>query len=200
MIKNYINDTREFKAASINKSIVFIDSRLSEIERDLGMIETDYSSYRVTRGIVQEASQSQIVLTSDARYRDELTELEVQISLLDMVKGSLLSQNSDYEMIPANLGLKDMGLTAGIEQYNSLVVERNRLLAGSSVNNPRVISANLQLENLREGINVTIENVERTYSLRIDALQNQISRGKRNFEYIHTTIGASPFRTTSGNH
>jgi len=122
LIKNYINDTREFKAASINKSIIFIDSRLSEIERDLGMIETDYSSYRVTRGIVQEASQSQIVLTSDARYRDELTELEVQISLLDMVKGSLLSPNSDYEMIPANLGLKDMGLTAGIEQYNSLVV------------------------------------------------------------------------------
>ncbi len=186
LIKNYINDTREFKAASINKSIIFIDSRLSEIERDLGMIETDYSSYRVTRGIVQEASQSQIVLTSDARYRDELTELEVQISLLDMVKGSLLSPNSDYEMIPANLGLKDMGLTAGIEQYNTLVVERNRLLAGSSVNNPRVISANLQLENLREGINVTIENVERTYSLRIDALQNQISRGKKEISNIPT--------------
>jgi len=186
LIKNYINDTREFKAASINKSIVFIDSRLSEIERDLGMIETDYSSYRITRGIVQEASQSQIVLTSDARYRDELTELEVQISLLDMVKGSLLSPNSDYEMIPANLGLKDMGLTAGIEQYNSLVVERNRLLAGSSLSNPRVINANLQLKDLREGINMTIDNVEKTYKLRIDALHNQISRGKRDISNIPT--------------
>lgn len=186
LIKNYINDTREFKAASINKSIAFINGRLTEIERDLGMIESDYSSYRVTRGIVQEASQSQIVLTSDARYRDELTELEVQISLLNMVQESLLSQVSDYEMVPANLGLKDLGLTAGIEQYNSLVVERNRLLAGSSENNPRVINANLQLKNLREGINMTIENVEKTYNLRIDALENQISRGKREISNIPT--------------
>ena len=150
------------------------------------MLFRSYSSYRVTRGIVQEASQSQIVLTSDARYRDELTELEVQISLLNMVQESLLSQVSDYEMVPANLGLKDVGLTAGIEQYNSLVVERNRLLAGSSVNNPRVINVNLQLKNLREGINMTIENVEKTYNLRIDALENQISRGKKEISNIPT--------------
>lgn len=186
LIINYINDTRNFKAASVNKSIAFINGRLTEIEKDLGIIESDYSSYRVTRGIVQEASQSQIVLTSDARYRDELTELELQISLLNMVKGSMLYQESDYDMVPANLGLKDLGLTAGIEQYNNLVIERNRLLAGSSLSNPRVINANLQLKDLREGINMTIDNVEKTYKLRIDALHNQISRGKRDISNIPT--------------
>lgn len=186
LIINYINDTRNFKAASVNKSIAFINGRLTEIEKDLGIIESDYSSYRVTRGIVQEASQSQIVLTSDARCRDELTELELQISLLNMVKGSLLYQESDYDMVPANLGLKDLGLTAGIEQYNNLVIERNRLLAGSSLSNPRVINANLQLKDLREGINMTIDNVEKTYKLRIDALHNQISRGKRDISSIPT--------------
>lgn len=186
LVKNYVNDTREFKAESIKKSITFIDGRLNEIQRDLGMIESDYSSYRMNRGIVQEDSQSAIALTSDARLKNELTNLEMQISLLNMVKESFLSQGSDYEMIPSNMGLQDIGLTSGIEQYNSIVLERNRLLAGSSVNNPRVINANLQLEDLRNGINMSIENVEKTYSLQIDALHNQISQGKREISNIPT--------------
>lgn len=87
-------------------------------------------------------------------------------------------------MIPANLGLKDVGLIGGIEQYNELVVERNRLLAGSSLNNPRVVTANLQLENMRNGIEVSIENVSKTYDLRIKSLREQISAGKREISSI----------------
>ena len=51
------------------------------------MIETDYSSYRVTRGIVQEASHSNCI-DIRRKIQDELTELEVQISLLNMVQES----------------------------------------------------------------------------------------------------------------
>ncbi|HPX79859.1 MAG TPA: Wzz/FepE/Etk N-terminal domain-containing protein, partial [Bacteroidales bacterium] len=186
LIKNYIADNRDFKAASIDKSIIFINGRLNEIERDLGMIESDYRSYRATQGIVQETSQSELVLTSDARYREELTELEVQVSLLNMVKDYLDKQGAKHDMIPANLGLKDVGLTSGIDQYNTLVVERNRLLAGSSLNNPRVVNANLQLDGMRNGINVSIENVSKTYDLRIKALNSQISQGKREISNIPT--------------
>ena len=39
LIINYINDTRNFKAASVNKSIAFINGRLTEIEKDLGAID-----------------------------------------------------------------------------------------------------------------------------------------------------------------
>lgn len=67
LIQNYIQDNKEFSAQSIEKSIVFINDRLSQIERDLGIIETDYSSYRSVRRIVREDSQSQIAITSDAR-------------------------------------------------------------------------------------------------------------------------------------
>ncbi|MDD2313097.1 MAG: GNVR domain-containing protein, partial [Petrimonas sp.] len=184
LIRNYIEDNRMYKAASIEKSIVFINSRLNDIERELGLIESEYRSFRVTQGLVEETSQSQLALTTDARYRQEMTDLEVQVSLLNMVKEYMEAQGSEHDMIPANLGLKDVGLIGGIEQYNELVVERNRLLAGSSLNNPRVVTANLQLENMRNGIEVSIENVSKTYDLRIKSLREQISAGKREISSI----------------
>ena len=184
LIQNYIQDNKEFSAQSIEKSIVFINDRLSQIERDLGIIETDYSSYRSVRRIVREDSQSQIAITSDARYRDELTELEIQMKLLGMIKEFLAGQNDTHEMIPTNLGIKDVGLTSGIERYNTLIVERNRLLAGSSLTNPRVVNANLQLDNMKDGIHVSIKNVENTHTLRLDALREQISKGEKEISTI----------------
>ena len=184
LIQTYIDDSKQFKAQSINKSIVFIDDRLDQIEHDLGIIETDYSSYRSVRKIVREDSQSQMALTSDARYRDEVTELEIQMKLLGMIREFLAGQHDTHEMIPANLGIKDVGLTSGIERYNTLVVERNRLLAGSSLTNPRVVNANLQLDNMKEGIHVSIKNVENTHQLRIESLQEQIFKGEKEIATI----------------
>ena len=140
---------------------------------------------------MEETSQSQLALTTDAHYRQEANDLEVQVSLLNMVKEYMEAQGSEHDMIPANLGLKDVGLIGGIEQYNELVVERNRLLAGSSLNNPRVVTANLQLENMRNGIEVSIENVSKTYDLRIKSLREQIGRKTGDIQHSGATTGIS---------
>ena len=44
------------------------------------------------------------------------------------------------QLIPSNLGLSDGAVSLNTENYNRLLLERNRILSGSGLKNPVVIN------------------------------------------------------------
>ena len=60
------------------------------------------------------------------------TQLDVTSSMLDYI------DSESYNLLPTNLGLESSS-SGVVDDYNSLVLERNRLLAGSTEKNPLVM-------------------------------------------------------------
>ena len=179
LITKYNSDARSFKNTVSINTIAFIDTRLQAISKELGEVETDYRNYQSSNVLVNLESQSELTMTSDMQYENQLTEVRLQEKILDMVK-EYLSQTpaGEYRVIPSNIGVADNGLNSIIGQYNVLVAERNRLISNSSATNPRVLNMNQQLEGGRESIDLTVNNLAKIYAIREKELLSTLKASK----------------------
>ena len=93
------------------------------------------------------SSEAQIALTGNAEYEKKRVENQTQINLV--VDLQRYMSGNDYEVLPTNVGLQDVGLAGAIDRYNEMLVERNRLLRTSTENNPTIINLNTSIKAMR---------------------------------------------------
>ena len=75
-------------------------------------------------------------------------------------RGEYINSPSNInEVIPANVGLQDPNLTSVIDLYNTMLIERKRLLRTSSESNPAVINLNTGIEAMRHNVQTTVNSV-----------------------------------------
>lgn len=173
-------ESRDYRGITTRNTMDFIDQRLQAISSELGSAENEYKDFQSSRVLVDMSSQSQLAITSDMQYKNQLTEIRMQIEILKMVS-DLIQESPDgqYSVIPANIGISDGGLNAIIANYNVLVAERNRMIANSSETNPRVLSLNSQLEDAKQSIIMSISSLQKVYALRDAELSRVVNAGQR---------------------
>ena len=172
-------EARDYKNLSTLNTIEFIDSRLKEISDQLGSAEINYKNYQSSRVIVDAGSQTNMTLTSNMEYEKQLTEVQLQLQVLDMITNYLKETGeNEYKVIPTNIGVSDAGLNNIIGNYNNLVAERNRMISNSSENNPRVLSMNTQLEDGKKSIELSVNNLVKIYNIRQRELEKILSTSK----------------------
>lgn len=178
-------EARDYKNRATLATIQFIDQRIEAINVELGKAETNYKQYQTNNAVVDLASQSHAAITTDVQYRGQLTDVQLQLRILDMVSGLIQEQKEgEYQVIPTNIGVSDAGLNQIISNYDALVSERNRLVANSSASNPRVISLNTQLEDGKKAIELSIANLVRVYNIREKELEKTLWTSRRQMAAI----------------
>ena len=60
--------------------------------------------------------------------------------------------NKNIKLLPSNIGLSDPSIATSVSAYNSLVIDRNRLLKNSSLENPVIQNLDSQLFELQKGL------------------------------------------------
>ena len=178
LVIKYNEDARYFSSRATSNTIEFLDERLGVIEEELGTIESRFQSYRRSNTVVDVASQSQMTLSTDAKYEEQLNAIDVQIELLSIIKDYVSSMDNGLTIIPANIGITDVGLNATINQFNTLLMERNRMLASSSESNPLVIQADNQLQDLLSSIVSSVRNLEKSYKLQHSNVNQKLREAK----------------------
>jgi len=165
MIAVYNRQAREYKSQATLRSLDFISDRIDDVSRELGTVEVKYRDYQSNHNFVLGSGGEYI--SSATEFETKLADLRMQETFLEMIKNELVSKGpDDYSVIPANVGLTDSGLNQMIGAYNTLAVQRNRLLVNSSESNPSVINYSLQVKEARAGLETAIRNLEQVYSVR----------------------------------
>lgn len=177
LIDEYNILAKENDSQSILNTITFLDERIAALENELEEVETSSTKYRTANELVDLSSQSQIVMSSEQGYKERSNELRLQLNLLNNIKKSF--NNNTHELIPANIGITDGALNSSISQYNEYVLERDRMLAASSDNNPKVQMINDLLVRLRENIKQSIDNLETGYKIQLQSTTKQQSLNQR---------------------
>ena len=80
------------------------------------------------------------------------------------------------EVIPANVGLQDQNLTRVIEQYNTKLIERKRILRTSSENTPAELNMNPGVEAMRRNAETTVNSVLRGLQIAQKDIERQASK------------------------
>jgi capsular exopolysaccharide synthesis family protein len=160
----------------INKSAsftaLFIDSRLDLLTDELADVEQNLQKYKQTNKLTNIEADAEIYLQRSNLYDQKMNETEIQLQLIKYIEEFLKDPVNKYALIP-NLGLTDVGLVAVIQEYNKLLVSRDRLASGSSGNNPTLQSIELQIQSSRMSIQNSIATSRKGLQISIRELESQ---------------------------
>ena len=161
--KDYIDKLLEMYNINANndknevaqRTAEFIDERIDIISKELGSTERDLENFKRSAGITDLTSEAQIALTGNAEYEKKRVENQTQINLVMDLKKYL--QGSEYEVLPANVGLQDAGVAGAIDRYNEMVAERKRLLRTSTESSPAIVNLTTSIRAMRSNIQTTLD-------------------------------------------
>ncbi len=102
------------------------------------------------------------------RQLDVSTQLELSNTMIDYMKNS-----STYELLPANIGISNENVGSAVNNYNELILYRNKLLQTSTPKNPVVVSVNEQIAQMRSNILGSLENSKNALQIAMKDLNVQ---------------------------
>ena len=176
LIKVYNQDANNEKNEVAKKTAKFIEDRIAIINRELGNAENDLATFKQRSGLTDLTSDAQIALQEKSRYEQQLAENATQLNLVEDLLDYLNDSKNINEVIPSNIGLEDPNLKNIINQYNTLIIERKRLLRTSSENNPAVVNMNSSIEVMRTNVEASISSVLRGLQITQNSLQREADR------------------------
>lgn len=176
LIANYNQDANNEKNEVAQKTADFIQERIGIINRELGSTESKLADFKQKSGLTNLTSDAQMALQESSKYEQQRTENATQISLVQFLSNYINDPINKDEVLPANVGLKDQGLTSIIDQYNAMIIERKRLLRTSSENNPAVIHMNTGIDAMRRNVRTSVNSVLKGLQITRTDIERQASK------------------------
>lgn len=105
-------------------------------------------------------------------YEKRRLELETQLNLVHFIKDFIDNPANKNKVVP-KLGIKDVSLLGLIEAYNALLINKERIEASTSVNNPSLRQINQQMSNLNQSILLAISNEMKVWELALNNLEKE---------------------------
>lgn len=154
----------------------FINERLVIIEKELGGIENDLKQYKEVNRLTNMDAISRAYIDETSEYAAKDFEVSNQLSVAQYIKDYLNNPVNENALIPANLGLTTGNVETQIAEYNSLILQRDRLSTGSGKNNPLITDLNNSIASLRSAILRSVDNSIATLQLQAQKIQAQESQ------------------------
>ena len=161
LVKIYNSEANEEKNEVAQKTAEFIEERIAIINKELGNTEETLAHFKQRSRLTDLTSDAQMALQETSKYEQQLTENATQISLIQDLANYIQNPENAEEVIPANVGIQDPNLANVINQYNTMIAERKRLLHTSSASNPAVINLTMGLNAMRSTVQTTVSSVLR---------------------------------------
>ena len=162
LVEVYNRAEIEDKNRLSNNTLRFIEDRLISLTGDLKGVELDIEQYKTTRFIPLDVVESATRLGDEYMDLDkELARLDIQINILQSIEDYLKNQQNRFDLIPANLEVSNAAVSSLLNQFNTLLLERDRLLKSATSENPRAVILEEQLRSLKTAILQSIrENLQ----------------------------------------
>ena len=161
------------KNRSSKNTSEFINDRLILIEKELGGIENELKDYKSSNNLSDMDAIAKSYIQESSTYAAKSFEVNNQLSIAGFIKEHLTNPSNEAALIPANLGLESANVESQIAEYNDIVLQRDRLQAGSGSNNPIIADLNQSLGMLRSAILRSIDNLICALELQAEKIKTQ---------------------------
>ena len=157
LIYQYNKEAIEDKNLVSLNTANFIEDRLAIITEELDSVETGKEKFKKANQLTNIEAESELFIENASEFRNRQLEVETKIELTRTMTDYLKSDKED--LLPSNLGFEEEGVGTIIQSYNQLVLERNRILAGSTPQNPVIINLNNQIAQIRANVLQSLNNM-----------------------------------------
>ena len=173
LIVNYNADAINDKSEVGERTSSFISDRLSKIEEELDIVDKRVESYKKDNKLTNVEEESTLFVEQVSENEKALFETTTQLRLVDFMDEYIQKNGASYELLPANLGFQDASIAVLLEQYNEVVLQRNKILYGSSASNPMVKNLEYQLDSYQVSLKESLVNLKASLNITLRELNKQ---------------------------
>lgn len=135
----------------------FVTDRLKMLVNELDTVETDLVDFKSSNNIVDIESGAQMMFQTYSDAEKKKAEIQNQLEISRSLKNEI-DNNPPYNLLPGDIGVESTTTTSLIEQYNQLVIRRNKLLNSSTLLSPQVKGISDEIDRLNSNIKNSIQN------------------------------------------
>lgn len=170
--ENWMKDKNQIMVATS----MFINERINIIERELGSVDENISSYKSENLLPDVQAASDLYISQNSAADAQLLSLNNQLYMTRYVRNYLLDNANKEKLLPVNSGIENMSIENQISEYNGKLLQRNGLMANSSTVNPLVMDMDEVLAELRKAIIASIDNQYHKLEMQIGSFQKDKSQ------------------------
>ncbi len=175
IIRAYDNSILENKNRSGEQTLAFIDERLGFITRELYDVEREVEGFRRSNELPVEPSTRASGFLQQVQYIDEqIMELDLKLTLLEELYQTITDEDQRYQPLPLSSEILPSTLTSLVQEYNTILFERDQLLETATPQNPAVATNDEKLDFLRQNLELGITTVQREFQVRKNSLQDRL--------------------------
>lgn len=185
LIKEYERANIEDKNSLALNTLNFINGRIALVSVELDSVEKGVQKYKKDNNIIDIDAQGQMYLDNVGDNDQKLSQINVQMAVLDTVENYVLTKNGKGVIVPSTFGLNDdPELTTLLGQLYGLEVQYEGLRKTTAENNPILISLRNQMEKIKPAILDNIASQRRS----LEAGKLTMTRIANNYASILNTI------------
>ncbi|SHF46515.1 capsular exopolysaccharide family [Salegentibacter echinorum] len=172
LILEYNRQAIEDKNLIASNTAEFIDERLAIINQELDSVEVGKEEFKEANQLTNIEAESELFIENASEYKKRQQEVGTQLELANAMI-NYLKTGSNSDLLPANLGIEEAGVNDLIKEYNTLVLERNRILSGSTEKNPVVMRLSSQIEQMRANVLQSLQRMRSNFQIAQEDLDRQ---------------------------
>ncbi|MEW5676312.1 polysaccharide biosynthesis tyrosine autokinase [Flavobacterium enshiense] len=181
LMEVYNQDVVDDKNRIFKNTSDFIDERLKIISEELEGVERKTEDYKKENQLADLVSQSGLFLQNASEFEKQEIETETQIRIARTMM-DFVSKSNTYDLLPANILTADDNAAGLIDQYNQLILERNRMLKNAGPKNVVIQTINKKIDALKVNIKSSLERLLTSLTIKKNDLarQNALAAGRIN--------------------
>lgn len=186
LIDVYNEEEIEDKNRVLLNTIDFIDDRVKILTKELDIVEGGIQNFKSRNAIITDnaASSRSFALNEIRSSLQRLSELEVRKEMLASLETLVKTDRGNTNLIPANLIADNPVLAGLVNQYNTSLLERDRLAKAASAENPTLIVVEEQLSDIKALILETMQNLQVDLNIPMRKIENKVTDLQRNMSTV----------------
>ncbi|MCB9082603.1 MAG: polysaccharide biosynthesis tyrosine autokinase [Lewinellaceae bacterium] len=187
LIQEYNRSQIEEKNRSGTNTLAFIDERLRFVTEELYDVEKEVEGFRRSRDIsVELSTKAEGFLDRVSTVDEQIMELDLQLDMLTTMLNLVRDDSKRYRSLPVSSQILSPSLGKLTEEYNAILIERDKLRESARPDNPAFRKFDEQIDYLRGNLQQSLETLQREFTKRRATLQERLRPIERQINSIPT--------------
>ena len=186
LIDVYDKENQENQNQLAIETITFIDDRLKNLTADLLSTEKSIEQFKRQNQVTDVSSEASAYQDESRSYNKQLSDLNIQLDVVESLEKYLSLQKDQYELVPGTLRIDEPTLVELVGKFNELQLQRERVLRTAEPANPLILSLNEQLANLRLNILENLRTIKRVLAVTRSTIAGKASSFQSRINQIPT--------------
>jgi len=180
------NDDGIIDRQLVSKSTVeFINNRFRQLRQELDSIENKKKEFKENNNLSFIEADAALDIEKKSKSETELFKAESQLALSHLLQEAIETKNSN-NILPANLGLENEIINALVAEFNTLVIQRDKLNKTAGSQNPNIIGLDSKLRILKNNIKQSIATYTKQLKISLSLQEKDFANNTKLISKIPT--------------